>query len=122
MAVATMDFDWLLDNASAIAFDPERPSIYVFALGMTPEDFQAQVLAPMDQAGIFDAAKTQFIDADKRGNYRGQLPRLGLTLFDVSGQQCGIVLSYHEKFQPDLAQYTAWLAFWHERQLAAAQS
>ena len=25
MAVPTMDFDWLLDHASAIAFDPGRP-------------------------------------------------------------------------------------------------
>ena len=122
MAVATMDFDWLLDNASAIAFDPERPSIYVFALGMTAEALKTQVLTPMDQAGIFGVARAQLIDAEKRGNYRGQLPRIGLTLFDVGGQQCGIVLSYHEKFRPDLAQYTAWLQFWHERLLAAAQS
>ena len=41
MAVPTMDFDWLLDHASAIAFDPGRPSIYVFGLDMTPEELQA---------------------------------------------------------------------------------
>ena len=44
MAVPTMDFDWLLDQAGAIAFDPGRPSIYVFGLDMTPEELQEQVL------------------------------------------------------------------------------
>ena len=122
MSVPTMDFDWLLDNATTIAFDPEQSSLYVFALGMTPEELQTQVLAPMHQAGIFNTTKTLYIDTDKRGNYRGQLPRVGLTVFDIGGQQWGIVLSYHEKFRPVLAQYTAWLNFWHECLLAAAQS
>ncbi len=119
---SAMDFDWLLDHATAIAFDPDRPSIYVFALGLTPEQLQEHVLSPMDNDGLFAASKAQFIDAGKRQNYRGLLPRVGLTLFDVAGQQCGIVLSYHEKFPPNLSKYTAWLEFWHKRLLEAAQT
>lgn len=118
MPVATMDFDWLLEHASVIAFDPGRPSIYVFSLGMTPEELRQQVLDPMEQQGVFAVAQTQYIDAGKRDRYRGQLPRIGLSLFEVAGQQCGVVLSYHPKFQPDLAQYMAWLTFWHQRLLA----
>jgi hypothetical protein len=117
-----MDFDWLLEHATAIAFDPGRPSLYVFGLGMTPEELHQHVLQPMEQAGIFARAQTQFIDASKRDRYRGQLPRVALTLFDVAGRQCGVVLSYHSKFKPDLAQYTAWLNFWHQRTLEAAQA
>ncbi len=121
MAVANMDFDWILDNASAIAFDPGRPSIYVFGLGMTPEALQEHVLTPMSEANLFTIADTKFIDAEMRGQYRGQLPRVGLTLFDVAGQQCGIVLSYHDRFKPDPSQYAAWLHFWHTRLFDAAQ-
>lgn len=122
MAVPTMDFDWLLDHATAIAFDPARPSVYVFGLGLTPEALQVQVLAPMQEAGLFNTADTKVLDDNMRGQYRGQLPRVALTIFEVGGQQCGIVLSYHEKFQPDLSQYEAWSQFWHARQLAQAQS
>ena len=57
MAVPTMDFDWLLDHASAIAFDPSRPSIYVFGLDMTPEELQEQVLSPMAQHDLFAVAQ-----------------------------------------------------------------
>jgi hypothetical protein len=122
MSVATMDFDWLLDHASVIAFDPGRSSIYVFSLGLDPDAFRQHVLTPMDQSGLFALAQTQYIDAGKRERYRGQLPRVGLTLFEVAGHQCGLVLSYHPKFQPDLAQYTAWLNFWHQQQLETARA
>jgi hypothetical protein len=122
MAVPTMDFDWLLEHATAIAFDPGRPSIYVFGLDMTPEELQAQVLGPMGQHNLFAVAQTQFIDASRRDRYKGQLPRIGLTLFEVAGRQCGIVLSYHSKFEPDLTQYAAWLDFWHKQLLEAARA
>ncbi len=121
MAVPTMDFDWLLVHATAIAFDPARPSVYVFGLGLSPEALQAQVLTPMQEAGLFNIAETKVLDDKMRGQYRGLLPRVALTVFEVAGQQCGIVLSYHEKFQPDLSQYEAWSQFWHARQLAQAQ-
>lgn len=119
MVVATMDFNWLLDQASAIAFDPSRPSIYVFSLGMTPAALREHVLTPMHEANLFNTAEAKFIEGDMRTQYRGQLPRVGLTMFEVAGQQCGIVLSYHAKFQPDLTQYEAWLRFWHGRLLDA---
>lgn len=122
MAVTTMDFDWLLEQASVIAFDPSRPSIYVFGLGLSSDALQEQVLGPMDEAGLFAVAETKFIEGDMRGQYRGQLPRVAITLFDIAGQQCGIVLSYHEKFPPDLSQYTAWSQFWHQRLLEAAKA
>lgn len=122
MSVPQMDFDWLLEHATSIAFDPGRPSIYVFSLGMTPEALQSQVLTPMAEQSLFAVGQTQFIDASKRERYKGQLPRVGLTLFDVHGQQCGIVLSYHSKFPPDLAQYDAWQTFWHQRQLDRARA
>jgi hypothetical protein len=122
MAVATMDFDWLLDQASAIAFDPSRPSIYVFGLGMTPDALQEHVLSPMGEANLFAVADTKFIDGNMRGQYRGQLPRVAMTLFNVAGQQCGMVLSYHEKFPPDLSQYTEWSQFWHRRALDTAKA
>jgi hypothetical protein len=122
MAVEKMDFDWLLDQASAIAFDPSRPSIYVFGLGMTPDVLQEQVLSPMGEANLFAVANTKFIEGNMRGQYRGQLPRVAMTLFDVAGQQCGIVLSYHEKFPPNLSQYTEWSQFWHSRALDTAQA
>lgn len=122
MAVENMDFDWLLDQASVIAFDPSRPSSYVFGLGMTPDALQEQVLRPMGEANLFAIADTKFIDGDMRGQYRGQLPRVAMTLFDVAGQQCGIVLSYHEKFPPNLSQYTEWSQFWHSRALDTAKA
>jgi hypothetical protein len=122
MAVPRMDFDWLLDQATAIAFDPGRPSLYVFGLGMTPEELHTHVLSPMGQHDLFAVAQTQCIDASRRERYKGQLPRLGLTLFEVAGRQCGIVLSYHSKFVPDLAQYAAWQTFWHTRLLEAARA
>src|SRR5215468_593746 len=106
MAVPSMDFDWLLDNASVIAFDPGRSSLYVFGLDMTQAELQEHVLGPMEQHGL----------------YKGQLPRVGLTLFEVAGHQCGIVLSYHSKFEPDLAQYEAWQHFWQQRLLEAARA
>ncbi len=121
MAISTMDFDWLLDHATSIAFDPARASMYVFGLGLTPEALQAQVLTPMQEAGLFNLADTKVLDDKMRGQYRGQLPRVALTLFEVAGQQCGIVLSYHEKFKPDLSQYEAWSQFWHARQLSQLQ-
>lgn len=121
MAVPTMDFDWLLDNAGAIAFDPGRPSIYVFGLDMSPEELQAQVLTPMGQQALFAVEQTKFIDAAQRGRYKGQLPRVLLSVFDVGGHQCGIILSYHAKFEPNLAQYAAWQTFWQERTLDAAR-
>ena len=122
MAVSTMDFDWLLDQATAIAFDPGRPSVYVFGLDMTPEELQEHVLHPMGQHDLFAVAQTQFIDESRRGRYKGQLPRVALTLFEVAGHQCGIVLSYHSKFEPNLAQYDAWQSFWQQRLLQAARA
>ena len=122
MAVPSMDFDWLLDNASVIAFDPGRSSLYVFGLDMTQVELQEHVLGPMEQHGLFAVAQTQVIDESRRGRYKGQLPRVGLTLFEVAGRQCGIVLSYHSKFEPDLAQFEAWQHFWHARLLEAARA
>jgi hypothetical protein len=122
MSTAKMDFDWLLDHATAIAFDPTRASLYVFGLGMSQEELQQHVLAPMAQDHLFTLEQTQFITAERRNRYKGQLPRVALSLFDVDDQQCGVVLSYHKQFQPDLSQYDAWLAFWHRKLLTAAQA
>lgn len=122
MAIAPLDFDWLLDNASTIAFDPGRPSIYVFGLDMSPEELREQVLAPMAQQDLFATAQTKFIEAGQRERYKGQLPRVELSLFEVQGRQCGIVLSYHSKFEPNLAQYTAWQTFWNQRLLESARA
>ena len=122
MAVPTIDFDWLLDNATVIAFDPGRSSLYVFGLDMTQDELQEHVLTPMGQHDLFAVAQTQVIDESRRGRYKGQLPRVGLTLFEVAGRQCGIVLSYHSKFEPNLAQYEAWQHFWHQRLLEAARA
>jgi hypothetical protein len=47
---------------------------------------------------------------------------VGLTLFEVAGRQCGIVLSYHRQFEPNLAQYEAWQHFWQQRLLDAARA
>lgn len=122
MAVPILDFDWLLANATAIAFDPGRPSLYVFALDMTPEELREHVLTPMGQHGLFAVEQTQFIDASRRGRYKGQLPRVVLSLFEVAGRQCGVVLSYHSKFEPNLTQYDAWQSFWQQRLLEAARA
>jgi hypothetical protein len=121
MAVPTIDFDWLLDHATAIAFDPARPSIYVFGLGLSPESLETHVLMPMQAAGLFNVADAKLLDDNMRGQYRGQLPRVAITLFEVSGEQAGIILTYHDRFKPDLSQYEAWSQFWHARQLAQAQ-
>ena len=122
MAATIMDFDWLLEQASAIAFDPSRPSIYVFGLGLDAEALKEQVLTPMSAANLFTVADAKFIDGDMRGQYKGQLPRVAMTLFDVSGHQCGIILTYHEKFPPDLSQYEAWSQFWHAHLLDDAKA
>lgn len=122
MPIAMMDFDWLLEHASAIAFDPGRPSIYVFGLDLSPEELQAQVLSPMAQQDLFAVTQTKFIEAGQRERYKGQLPRVGLSLFEVNGHQCGIVLSYHSKFEPNLAHYEAWQTFWHQRLLDEARA
>ena len=122
MPVATMNFDWLLEHAASIAFDPGRSSMYVFGLEMSAEELRAQVLEPMAQQDLFAVAQTKFIEAAQRERYKGQLPRVGLSLFEVGGRQCGIVLSYHSKFEPDLAQYDAWQTFWNQRLLDAARA
>ena len=122
MAVPRLDFDWLLDNASVIAFDPGRSSLYVFGLGMTQDELQEHVLNPMGQHDLFAVPQTQVIDESRRGRYKGQLPRVALTLFEVAGRQCGLVLSYHSKFEPNLAQYDAWQTFWQHRLLEAARA
>ena len=126
MSVPTIDFDWVLEHATAIAFDPGRPSLYVFALGLSPDELRDLVLTPMEAHGLFASAQTQYIDASRRERYKGQLPRIGLTLFEVGGRQCGLILSDHAKFPSDLSQYMAWQSFWHQQRLeatrAAAQS
>ena len=115
------DFDWLLDNTQAIAFDPGRLSLYVFGQDMNVEDLRERVLAPMNEAGLFSLSDVKFIDGDRREQYRGQLARVALTVFDVAGRQCGIAMAYHDRYQPDLEQYEAWSRFWHERCLQAAR-
>ena len=114
------DFDWLLDNTTVIAFDPGRLSLYVFGQDMNGEDLRAHVLAPMNEAGLFSLSDVKFIADDRREQYRGQLARVALTMFDVAGRQCGIAMAYHDRYQPDLEQYEAWSQFWHERCLQAA--
>ena len=115
------DFDWLLDNTKAIAFDPGRLSLYVFGQDMNGEDLREHVLAPMNEAGLFSLSDVKFIADDRREQYRGQLARVALTVFDVAGRQCGIAMAYHDRYQPDLEQYEAWSRFWHERCLQAAR-
>ena len=122
MASGKHDFDWLLDNAEVIAFDPGRLSLYVFGQDMAVEDLRERVLAPMDEAGLFSLADAKFIEADRREQYRRQLARVALTVFDVAGRQCGIAMAYHDRYKPDLGQYEAWSRFWHERCLQAAQA
>ncbi|MGE3538362.1 MAG: hypothetical protein AB7N91_13150 [Candidatus Tectimicrobiota bacterium] len=122
MPISSMDFDWLLAHASSIAFDPGRPSMYVFGLDMGAEELQAQVLEPMAQQDLFAVPQVKFIEAGQRERYKGQLPRVALSLFEVGGRQCGIVLSYHSKFEPNLAQYDAWQTFWTRRLLDTARA
>jgi hypothetical protein len=76
----------------------------------------------MGQHDLFAVAQTKFIDANQRDRYKGQLPRVALNLFEVNGHQCGIVLSYHSKFEPNLAHYEAWQTFWQQRLLDAARA
>lgn len=121
MSTGKHDFDWLLDNAKAIAFDPGRLSLYVFGQDMAMDDLRERVLAPMNEAGLFSLSGAKFIEDDRRKQYRGQLARVALTVFDVAGQQCGIAMAYHDRYQPDLGQYEAWSRFWHERCLQAAR-
>ena len=73
MASGKYDFDWLLDHAKVIAFDPGRLSLYVFGQDMAIEDLRECVLAPMNEAGLFSLADAKFIEADRREQYRGQL-------------------------------------------------
>ena len=122
MASGKHDFDWLLDHAKVIAFDPSRLSLYVFGQDMASEDLRERVLAPMNEAGLFSLADAKFIEAGRREQYRGQLARVALTVFDVAGQQCGIAMAYHDRYQPDLEQYEAWSRFWHERCLQMARA
>ncbi len=122
MASCRYDFDWLLDNARVIAFDPGRLSLYVFGQDMAVEDIRGRMLAPMNEAGLFSLSDAKFIEADRREQYRGQLVRVALTVFDVAGQTGGIAMTYHSRYQPDLGQYEAWSRFWHERCLQAAQA
>ncbi len=122
MASGRYDFDWLLDHAKVIAFDPGRLSLYVFSQDMAIEDVRERVLAPMNEAGLFSLSAAKFIEADRLEQYRGQLVRVALMVFDVAGQQCGIVMTYHDRYQPDLGQYEAWSRFWHERCLQAARA
>ena len=121
MPSGKLDFDWLLDNTKAIAFDPGRLSLYVFGQDMNIEALRSGVLAPMSEAGLFSLSDVKFIDDDRREQYRGQLARVALTVFDVAGRQCGIAMAYHDRYQPDLEQYEAWSRFWHERCLQAAR-
>ncbi|WP_238314824.1 hypothetical protein, partial [Methylobacterium crusticola] len=75
----------------------------------------------MNEAGLFSLSDVKFIANDRREQYRGQLARVALTVFDVADQQCGIAMAYHDRYQPDLEQYEAWSRFWHERCLQAAR-
>ena len=122
MASGRHDFDWLLDHARSVAFDPGRLSLYVFAMDTEAEDLRQQVLVPMDKAGLFSLPDAKFIADDRREQYRGQLARVALTIFDVSGQQYGIAMAYHDSYRPDLGHYESWSHFWHERCLQAAKA
>ena len=104
MAVPTMDFDWLLDHASAIAFDPSPQYLCLRAGYDSGRVTRPGGCIQWSSTISFAVAQAKFIDDNRRGRYRGQLPRVGLTLFEVNGHQCGIVLSYHSKFEPNLAQ------------------
>ena len=122
MASGKHDFDWLLDHARAIAFDPGRLSLYVFGMDGEAEDLRQRVLAPMDEADLFSLPDAKFIADDRREQYRGQLARVALTIFDVGSQQYGIAMAYHDNYRPDLGHYEAWSHFWHEKCLQAAKA
>ena len=121
MALGKHDFDWLLDHATAIAFDPGRLSLYAFATDGAAEDLRQHVLEPMNEAGLFSLSNAKFISDDRRDQYRGQLARVALTMFDVGETQYGIAMAYHDSYRPDLGQYEAWSHFWHQRCLRAAK-
>ena len=121
MAQGRHDFDWLLDQARAIAFDPARLSLYVFAMDADAGELRQSVLEPMRQAGLFSLDEAKFIADDRRHQYRGQLARVALSIFDVNGSQYGIAMTYHDNYRPDPDQYEAWSRFWHERCLQAAK-
>ena len=120
MAPGKYDFDWLLDQAGAIAFDPGRLSLYAFAMDGEAEALRQHVLEPMNEAGLFSLNDAKFIEDDRRDQYRRQLARVALTIFDVGGAQYGIAMAYHDSYRPDLGQYEAWSGFWHHRCLQAA--
>ena len=122
MALAKYDFDWLLDHARSIAFDPGRLSLYAFGMDAEAEDLRKHVLAPMNEAGLFSLSDAKIIASDRREQYRGQLARVALTIFDVSGYQYGIAMAYHDRYRPDSGHYEAWSNFWHERCLQATRS
>ena len=122
MASGTHDFDWLLDHAQAIAFDPGRVSLYAFGLDAEVEDLRQHVLEPMNEAGLFSLPDAKFIADDRREQYRGQLTRVALTIFEAGSRQYGIAMAYHDSYRPDLGQYEAWSRFWHERCLQAAKA
>ena len=122
MASDRHDFDWLLDRAQAIAFDPARLGLYVFGMNTAAEELRRHVLAPMNEAGLFSLSDAKFIATDRREQYRGQLVRVALTIFDVGGQPYGLAMTYHDRYQPDPGQYEAWSRFWHERCLDAAKA
>lgn len=105
MASDKHDFDWLLDHAQAIAFDPGRLGLYVFGMDTEAEGLRRHVLAPMDEAALFSLSDAKFIAPERREQYRGQLTRVALTIFDIGGQQCGLALTYHDRYQPDPSQY-----------------
>ena len=121
MALGRHDFDWLLDRARVIAFDPGWLSLYAFCMDGGHENLRQHVLEPMDEAGLFSLANAKFIADDRRDQYRGQLDRVALSIFDAGGSQYGIVMTYHDRYQPDIGQYEAWSRFWHERCLQAAK-
>ena len=122
MASDKHDFDWLLDRAQAIAFDPARLGLYVFGMDTEAEALRQHVLAPMNDAGLFSLSDAKYIATDRREQYRGQLARVALTIFDIGGRQYGLAMTYHDRYQPDPGQYDAWSRFWHERCLHAART
>ena len=75
----------------------------------------------MSEAGLFSLSEAKFIADDRRDQYRGQLARVALSIFDVGGSQYGIAMTYHDSYRPDLDQYEAWSRFWHDRCLRARQ-
>ena len=120
MTLGKHDFDWLVDHARAIAYDPGRLSLYAFGMDTEADDLKQHVLEPMSEAGLFSLSEAKFIADDRRDQYRGQLARVALSIFDVGGSQYGIAMTYHDSYPPDLDQYEAWSRFWHDRCLRAA--